>query len=88
MTNTTTLMAAALAALIPVGAYANFTVGQTLGTDPEEIRALVEQEGYDVTEIEIEGDEIEVEYIVDGVEYELEIDRATGAVLEIELEDD
>ena len=88
MTRKTTLTAAALAALIPVGAYANFAVGDKLGTDLDEIRAQFEAQGYDVTEIEVEGDEIEVEYVVDGTAYELEIDAATGTVLEIELEDD
>ena len=82
------ITATVLAALIPVGAYANFAVGDTVGTDLEEIRAQFEAQGYNVMEIELEGDEIEVEYTVDGQEYEVEIDVATGMVLEVELEDD
>ena len=82
------ITATVLAALIPVGAYANFAVGDTVGTDLEEIRAQFEAQGYNVMEIELDGDEIEVEYMVDGQEYEVEIDVATGMVLEVELEDD
>ncbi len=83
-----TLTAAILAALIPAGAYANFTVGDTLGTDLQEISAQLEAQGYKVLEIEQEDGEIEVEYMVGGQEYELEIDVATGVVVEIELEDE
>ena len=81
------ITAAALAALVPAAAMA-LAVGDTLGTDVEEIRAKLEAEGYNVSEIEVEGNDIEVDYMVDGQEYELEVDAATGMVLEIELEDD
>ena len=66
----------------------NVAVGDTVGTDVEEIRSKLEAEGYTVTEIEIEDGEIEVEYVVDGQEYEITMSGETGQVLEVELEDD
>ncbi len=80
--------AAVLAALIPVGAFANFAIGDSVGTNTDEIRAKFEAQGYTVTEIEVEDGEIEVEYTVDGQEYEVTIAEATGVVTEVELEDD
>ena len=88
MKHATTLTAGLLTALIPVAAMANFAVGDTLGTDLDEIRAQMEAQGYNVLEIELEDGEIEVEYEVDGAEFELEIDAASGEILEIEAEDD
>jgi uncharacterized membrane protein YkoI len=78
----------AIAALIPAAALAKFAVGDTVGTDPAEIRAAFEAEGYTVTEVEIEDGEIEVEYVEDGVEFEVTIAAETGLVSEIETEDD
>ena len=88
MKHATTLTAGLLTALIPVAAMANFAVGDTLGTDLDEIRAQVEARGYNVLEIEVEDGEIEVEYEVDGAEFEAEIDPTTGAIVEVEAEDD
>ncbi|QMU56937.1 MAG: PepSY domain-containing protein [Boseongicola sp.] len=81
------ISAAALTVLIPAAAFANFSVGDTLGTDLEEIRAKFEAQGYTVTEIEAEDGEIEVEYLMDGQEYEVTIASDTGTVVEIEAED-
>ena len=77
-----------LVGLIPAAAFANFAVGDTVGTDLDEIRAKFEAQGYTVTEIEVEDGEIEVEYVLDGQEYEVTIAPDTGVVLEVELEDD
>ena len=82
------IAAGAVATLAPVAAIAAFAVGDTVGTDVEEIRSKLEAEGYTVTEIEIEDGEIEVEYVVDGQEYEITMSGETGQVLEVELEDD
>lgn len=89
MTKTTkaTLSAALLAALIPVGALAAISVGDSIGTDVDAIRASFEAEGYTVTEIEVEDGEIEVEYLDGDQEYEVSIAADTGLVTEIELED-
>ena len=82
------LTAGALAALIPVAALANFAVGETVGTDPDGIRAEFEAKGYTVLEIESEDGEIEVEYELDGQVYEVSIAAGTGVITEVELEDD
>jgi uncharacterized membrane protein YkoI len=77
-----------LLGLIPVAAFANFAVGDTVGTDIDEIRAKFEAQGYTVTEIEVEDGEIEVEYVLDGQEFEVTLAADTGEVLEVELEED
>ncbi len=82
------LSAALLAALIPAGAFAAMSVGDTVGTDVDEIRAQFEAQGYTVTEIETEDGEIEVEYLDGDTEYEVSIALDTGIVTEVELEDD
>ena len=82
------ITAGALAALIPVAAFANFTVGDTMPTDEAQIRAEFEAKGYTVLEIEAEDGEIEVEYELDGQVYEVSIAADTGAITEVELEDD
>lgn len=81
------LGAALLAALIPAGAFA-LSVGETVGTDVDDIRAQFEAQGYTVTEIETEDGEIEVEYLDGGKEYEVSIAMDTGVITDIELEDD
>ena len=79
---------AALIATVPLAAFAGLTLGDQAGTTDAEIRAMMEAQGYEVLEIEIEDDEIEVDYVLDGVEYEAEIDPATGAIIALELEDE
>jgi len=88
MENLKTLTLVGLLIGAPALAMANISVGDTVGTDEAEIRAVVEAQGYTVTEIEIEDGEIEVEVLLDGVETELVVDMTTGIVTEIELEDD
>ena len=84
-------VAAALGATaisLPLMAWADLSAGDTIGTSEAEIRATLQSLGYVVEEIEFESDEIEAEVTLDGVEYEIEIDPATGLIAEIELEDD
>lgn len=88
MENLKTLTLVTLLIGAPALAMANISVGDTVGTNEAEIRAVVEAQGYTVTEIEIEDGEIEVEVLLDGVETELVVDMTTGVVTEIELEDD
>lgn len=72
---------------LPAAAMA-LAVGDSVGTSEADIRAAFEAQGAQVLEIEIEDGEIEVEYLVDGVEYEAEIDPATGMIAELETEDE
>ena len=88
ITAKSSVIAGVLATLIPVAAFANFTVGERVGTDMDEIRAAFEAKGYTVSEIEVEDGEIEVEYTVDGQSYEVSVAADTGTITEVELEDD
>lgn len=86
-----TLKLTALAGLIlsaPALAFAGLTLGDVAGKTVAEIRSVMEAQGYEVLEIEFERNKIEVEYLVDGTEYEAEINPATGMVIALELEDD
>lgn len=74
--------------LLPVTAMAQVNLGDNLGSSEAAIRTALEAQGYAVLEIEREGGEIEVEAILNGQEYEIEISAETGLILEIELEDD
>lgn len=76
------------ALMVPSVAFAQVNVGDTLGASEDAIRGALEAQGYAITEIEIEGGEIEVEASLDGTAYEFEVSAETGKVLEIELDDD
>ena len=78
MENLKTLTLAALIIGTPALAMASISVGDSVGTDEAEIRAMVEAQGYTVQEIEIEDGEIEVEVLLNGVETELVVDMTTG----------
>ncbi len=85
----TGLLAAAItAATLPVAAFAALTEGDIVGTSEADIRAALAAEGYVVHEIETEDGEIEVEATRDGKTYEVELSSDTGAILEIEVDDD
>ncbi len=71
---------------LPALAFANFTMGDKLGTDEATIRAQLEQKGYTIHEFEVEGDKIEVEVLKDGVETELTLNLTDGTLIEIEAE--
>ena len=90
MTKTTLKLTALVAALaaVPMLALAQLEPGTQVGTDEAAIRAMLEAEGLEVLEIEIEDGEIEVDYRLDGIDYEAEIDAATGTVTEVERDDD
>lgn len=86
---TPTLAALALSAILlgtPVSA-ADLTLGTVLGTTAEEITAALAADGYTVRKYEREHDYIEVKADRDGRRYEIEVDRKTGAVTAIELDD-
>lgn len=78
-----------LAALIIPGlAFAQATPGEHAGTAEPEIRAYLASQGYDVREIEVEDDIIEVDAVLNGTEFEIEIALATGEIVAIEVEED
>lgn len=86
--NTKTLTLTAAIITLPALAFAQFNIGDTLPTAEADIRTMLEAKGYQIEEVEVEGDEIEVEATLDGVEYELTLAAATGEILEVELEDE
>lgn len=69
-------------------ALAAFSIGDELGTTEEAIRAGLEAKGAVIEEIETEDGTIEVEYSLDGQAMEMEIDLASGKIIELELEDE
>ncbi|MBO6637404.1 MAG: PepSY domain-containing protein [Roseitalea sp.] len=99
MKRTTLAAALALPAILGVAAigYAasetsadldGIAVGDTIGIDEAAIGARLSELGYTMTEVETDEDGyLEVELTAGGAPFELEIDAATGAVLEIEAED-
>mgnify|MGYP000371492669 CR=1 FL=1 len=76
------------ALMIPAAALAQLDVRQQLGSTESDVRAALTGMGYEVQEIEIEGNEIEAEVMLDGVELEIEVAMDTGLIIEIETEDD
>ncbi|MEP3045915.1 MAG: PepSY domain-containing protein [Roseibium sp.] len=64
------------------------SVGDTLGTSEEDVRAALTAQGYTVEEFEVENGELEAEVILDGQEMEVVIDASSGIVLELEMDDD
>ena len=86
---TTHAKPALLAALLcPTLAFAQIEVGDMAGTDEAQILAFLEADGYTIQEVETEGTELEVEAMLDGVLFEIEIDLETGLIAEIEVEDE
>ena len=77
-----------LALALPAGlAAASATPGGYAGKSEVEITQYLEAEGYQVREIEREGCEFEAHAVKDGVAYEIEIDRESGKIEEIEHDD-
>ena len=74
--------------LVPSIGLAQVNVGDEIGVTEASVRSAFEAQGYVVSEIEFEDDEIEVEVTKAGQAFEFEISPETGLVLEIETEDD
>ena len=74
-------------ALIPAIAFAELSEGDQLGTTQDEITAQLVSQGYEIKEIELEDDEFEVEVVMNGQEFEIEIDAKAGTISEIEKDD-
>ena len=85
---TAILGSAIVTASLPAIALASISEGDTLGTTEADVRAALEAAGYTVMEIEVEDGKIEAEVTREGEAFEVEISARSGAVLEIETEDD
>lgn len=87
MAQKTALAALTVLVIAPAAAFAAPSVGDELGTSIAEIAASLHEAGYDIREIERDDDEFEVEVILDGQRYELEISPTTGLITDLHLED-
>ncbi len=88
ITSKSKIIAAAVAlAAVPGLALAGMSVGDSVGTSDEEIRAALTAQGYSIEEIENEDGKFEAEVVLNGQTFEIEIDPHSGNVLEIEEDD-
>jgi len=83
-----TLFAAALLpgllALTSYGAMAQVQQGASVGLKISEIARSLEDNGYEIHEIEVKPDRVEVEVIIEGEKLEIKVDPKTGLVTRIE----
>ncbi len=83
----TAILATVALALSSTMALATVAAGDKIGTTENEIRSQLKAKGYEVKSIEIEDDEIEVEVALNDKVLEIEIDKMTGQVTEVEEDD-
>jgi hypothetical protein len=82
------LAASAGSLLVPVLAIAGPMVGDTVGTDLQQVTNALAEAGYEVREVEMDDGEIEALVHVDGQLLELEISPQSGMIVSIERADD
>lgn len=82
----TGLLAAAMAIGTCSAAFAQFQVGDTLGHSVSEIAGSLEAGGYDIREIDVERNRIEVEATLEGTKYEIKVNPQSGQVIKVELD--
>ncbi len=82
------ILLAGLILTTPAIAWAQYNLGDQIGTTDDEIIAAMTESGYDVRSIERGEDEIEVEVMIDGVETEFVLALADGKLIEIDTDDD
>lgn len=85
---TTTLLLLALAAAPTGRAVAQMDLqGIELGTTIGQVASRLEALGYFVTEMELDDGAIEAEILIEGVEFEVQVDPETGLVTSVEEDD-
>ncbi len=82
----TGLLAAAIAVGSCSAAFAQFEVGDTLGSSVSEIAGSLEAGGYEIREIDVERNRIEVEVVLEGTSCEIKVDTLSGQVIKVELD--
>ena len=75
------VVAAAFA--LPAGPAFALSSGEYVGKTAAEITESLKKHGYDIREIDREGDILEAEVILDGKLYEISADSRTGKIVEI-----
>lgn len=81
------LGAIAAMALLPATALAKPAVGDKVGSSIQEIVNKLKADGHTIREIEHDDNEFEVETVVGGVRYELEISSKTGKITDVDVDD-
>jgi|GEM_PF-4481820 len=74
---------AASLCVAPAIATGQVVVGTTLGTTIGQVAVALENQNYNISEIEIDGNRIEAEVTLDNRDYEIWVDRNTGNVVSI-----
>lgn len=63
-------------------------VGDELGTTLVSVLNTLVEAGYDVREIERDGDEIEVDILLNGRWYDIDVSRQTGLIVDVDDDND
>ena len=75
--------ATAIVLLFPSAALADLTIGRTVGTTIGQVATTFESDGYTVTEMDLDGNQIEADIIANNRKLEIKVDRATGQILSV-----
>ncbi len=75
--------ATAIVLLLPSTAVADLTIGRTVGTTIGQVATTFESDGYTVTEMDLDGNQIEADIIANNRKLEIKVDRATGQILSV-----
>ncbi|MTI45153.1 YpeB-like protein with putative protease inhibitory function [Roseibium hamelinense] len=63
-----------------------FGVGDAVGTTVSEIAEAFEDKGYEIREIDVSSNVVEVEASLEGKRLEFDIDRNTGSVVKVDTD--
>jgi hypothetical protein len=78
------LLAPAALLAFSITASADYQVGDKIGMSISDIAKGLENNGYDIREIEVKADRIEAEVTIEGEKLEIKIDPLSGLVTRIE----
>ncbi|MBG6157956.1 putative membrane protein YkoI [Labrenzia sp. EL_13] len=67
-------------------AIAQIQTGDTVGTSVSQIAHKLETSGYDIREIEVKNNRIEVDVLLDGTKLEIKVDPRSGEVIRVEID--
>ncbi|WP_419903300.1 PepSY domain-containing protein [Kiloniella sp.] len=68
-------------------AFASNLDGTYAGKSETEITSLLQEQGYEVRDIEVEDDLLEAYAMKDGVRFEIYVDPNTGKIVKVEEDD-
>lgn len=67
-------------------ALAQIQTGDMIGTSVSEIARALELNGYDIREIEVKSNRIEVDVLQNGSKLEIKVDPRSGEVIRVEID--